>query len=179
MQRHSKPFECPECTKGFGSKKDLERHRSSIHAEERPFVCLWPACRRGQQGWARRDNYRRHVQMVHSGVYAPPPPPAAAEEGLGAAPGVRKRRRADTGESVEDEEAGPRDEQRGQVDSVRALERVVEEKTFELELTRNQDEMRRKDERIKDLEWALGESRELLAKYKEMMHSRLMGHAAA
>lgn len=96
--------------------------------------------------------------MVHGGEYGPPlAVPVAAEDtpGRAATPGKRKREDIDKPESPEYR--------------MKTLERVVEEQAAEH--ARSVDELRRKDEKIRDLEWVLRETRQFLSEYKEM-HSR-------
>ncbi|RYP01692.1 hypothetical protein DL764_006155 [Monosporascus ibericus] len=95
MNRHEKPFMCDICPQRFGSKKELQRHESSKHSDDKPFVCTWPQCKRSPQGWAREDNYRRHVRTVHHGEYGPTALPSRAGEVLNSS-ASRKRRREES-----------------------------------------------------------------------------------
>jgi zinc finger double-stranded RNA-binding protein len=61
---------CVSCDRTFQSRKDLDRHlRSKKHNGSiagGTFKCLedW-CCVRGQKGFSRLDNFKRHVYAVH------------------------------------------------------------------------------------------------------------------
>ncbi|RYP91693.1 hypothetical protein DL770_002218 [Monosporascus sp. CRB-9-2] len=123
MNRHEKPFMCDICRQRFGSKKELQRHESSKHSDDKPFVCTWPQCKRSRQGWAREDNYRRHVRTVHHGEYGPTALPSRAGD-VPNNSASRKRRRE---ESEDDADSDFRSESRRKDERIRDLEERIEE----------------------------------------------------
>lgn len=70
---HTRPFKCkePACdSEGFSLRKDLERHRKSIHptAGDTTVFCPDQHCKYsvvGGVGFTRQDNYRRHMTTKH------------------------------------------------------------------------------------------------------------------
>ncbi|RYP50005.1 hypothetical protein DL768_004360 [Monosporascus sp. mg162] len=105
---------------GFGSKKELQRHESSKHSDDKPFVCTWPQCKRSRQGWAREDNYHRHVRTVHHGEYGPTTLPSRAGD-VPNSSASRKRRRE---KSEDDAESDYRSTSRGKDEKIRDLEEI-------------------------------------------------------
>ncbi|KAH8588493.1 hypothetical protein B0O99DRAFT_600727 [Bisporella sp. PMI_857] len=72
--RHAKPYICqvPGCPRveGFSTKSDLDRHAQHKHPElsakvER-YRCRFPGCKSADKSWPRLDNFRSHLQRVHS-----------------------------------------------------------------------------------------------------------------
>lgn len=72
----SRPFQChvPGCYRptGFISQNDLDRHLRSVH-RDRTVPGQWLVCPHGQCAnkdpqklWSRADNFRSHLQRVHS-----------------------------------------------------------------------------------------------------------------
>lgn len=171
-KRHNKPFACHECPHKFGSKKELDRHRASIHSEEKPFRCAWPNCKRSQKGWPREDNYHRHVRTVHGGEAAPPPAgPVAAGYTPDQAATPRKRRK-----ESEESEGGPCTVMdRGDTSvQVATLQRIVDELTAES--SRKDEEIRMMKDRISDLGQRLAASKEISDGFREM-YNQLRAHA--
>ncbi|RYP36084.1 hypothetical protein DL767_003556 [Monosporascus sp. MG133] len=120
MNRHEKPFVCGVCRQGFGSKKELQRHESSKHSDDKPFVCTWPQCKRSRQGWPREDNYHRHVRTVHHGQYGPTALPSRAGEVPNNSVS-RKRRRE---RSEDDTDSDFRSTSRVKDEKIRDLEEI-------------------------------------------------------
>ncbi|RYO93165.1 hypothetical protein DL766_005700 [Monosporascus sp. MC13-8B] len=123
VNRHEKPFMCDICRRRFGSKKEVQRHESSIHSDEKPFICTWPQCKRSRQGWAREDNYQRHVRTVHHGEYGPA---ALLSSGVGVRSNLASRKRQRE-EREEDAESDFRSEPRRKDEKTRDLEERIEE----------------------------------------------------
>ncbi|KAF3932732.1 hypothetical protein ABW19_dt0204824 [Dactylella cylindrospora] len=60
------PCDAPGCDKAFCLRKDLQRHKQTIHAEEKPeFHCPVPECKRFVHGFTRKDNLRYHIMKLH------------------------------------------------------------------------------------------------------------------
>lgn len=61
----------------FGTKTHLDRHINDKHKKTRKFYCTVPNCNFSKQGggksFPRKDNWRRHMQNIHS-VNNPPEP---------------------------------------------------------------------------------------------------------
>ncbi|KAM0339135.1 hypothetical protein ACHAPU_011047 [Fusarium lateritium] len=76
--KHSLPWHCnvPGCArdKGFTSKNDLDRHRRTVHSDRtvagRTFVCNIGVCAKKSKRWPRADNFRSHLQRIHSKTYS-------------------------------------------------------------------------------------------------------------
>lgn len=64
---HDRPHHCPvaRCTNSFAYAKDLKRHLSTKHSNERPFLCPYKCCKFSQRGFKREDNRLRHMQSAH------------------------------------------------------------------------------------------------------------------
>jgi len=65
MDRHNRPYNCSVCMKGFGSKSDLQRHRTSKHRRNAAFFCNESGCGRSQLGFTRKDHLAQHIRQVH------------------------------------------------------------------------------------------------------------------
>jgi len=67
MDRHERPFVCPEqsCNKrAFPNRGTLQRHQHSVHSN--PHICCpVRSCRRHTKGFARKDNLREHIRRAH------------------------------------------------------------------------------------------------------------------
>lgn len=69
--RHNKIHKCELCNTSFGTPNDLERHRKSRHQETphcepfEQFKCFGRGCRDPEKLWARRDNFKAHIQRRH------------------------------------------------------------------------------------------------------------------
>ena len=61
IKRHS----CDRCGMSFGSRKDVDRHRRSIHEKSTLYVCYETGCHRSGRGFPRKDNYEKHLRNVH------------------------------------------------------------------------------------------------------------------
>ncbi|XXH03550.1 hypothetical protein Hte_009955 [Hypoxylon texense] len=72
-QRHDKPFKCevPGCarTEGFSTPNDLDRHKRSLHPDEKAagsrYRCPIGPCQNKDKIWPRADNFRAHMKRVH------------------------------------------------------------------------------------------------------------------
>ncbi|KAF2242892.1 hypothetical protein BU26DRAFT_555056 [Trematosphaeria pertusa] len=62
------------CTRAFTSRNDLERHlktkkhrNDATHSGDAVGLlrCKVPWCKRGKEGWARKDHYMRHMERMH------------------------------------------------------------------------------------------------------------------
>ena len=53
---------CNDCNKGFGSKRNLNRHRALVHQGERPHQC--PGCKKTD---GKKHNMKTHIAIVHQG----------------------------------------------------------------------------------------------------------------
>lgn len=62
----SKNAKCADCNSSFTLRKDLERHRLSVHAQKR-WECSIPGCRRSSEGYRRRDALLLHMKK-HNGT---------------------------------------------------------------------------------------------------------------
>ncbi|KAI1245221.1 hypothetical protein MGN70_012111 [Eutypa lata] len=154
-KRHDKPFICDECPDRFGSKKELDRHQSSKHSLERPFVCSWPQCERSRRGWPRKDNYDRHVRDVHKGQHEPTAPLLIeGDVPSGGSAISRKRQREDS----DDSESDLRSELRKRDERIRELEQELGETRRSLNETRGS---------LNDTKIVLNEYKELCTHYKE------------
>ncbi|KAF4972897.1 hypothetical protein FSARC_640 [Fusarium sarcochroum] len=98
--KHSLPWVCDVsgCSreKGFTSKNDLDRHKKTVHGDRsvggRTFVCNIGNCAKKSKFWPRADNFRSHLQRIHSKTYQANddlseyvhrPPPSQDLEGIG------------------------------------------------------------------------------------------------
>ncbi|KAM0198178.1 hypothetical protein ACHAPA_007276 [Fusarium lateritium] len=76
--KHSLPWHCnvSGCVreKGFTSKNDLDRHKRTVHGDctvsGRTFVCTIGNCAKKIKRWPRADNFRSHLQRIHSKSYS-------------------------------------------------------------------------------------------------------------
>ncbi|KAN0110733.1 hypothetical protein V8E51_007120 [Hyaloscypha variabilis] len=70
LRYHQKPKQCPTCSKNFGITTHLERHINSAHLSTKIWYCPNETCKysraAGKGGFARKDNWRRHVKGKHS-----------------------------------------------------------------------------------------------------------------
>ncbi|KAI0179123.1 hypothetical protein GGR52DRAFT_588879 [Hypoxylon sp. FL1284] len=72
-QRHDKPYKCDVegCLRivGFSTPNDLDRHKRSLHPDERAagnrYRCPIGVCRTRDKIWPRADNFRAHMKRVH------------------------------------------------------------------------------------------------------------------
>ncbi|KAI1852295.1 hypothetical protein JX266_002473 [Neoarthrinium moseri] len=65
--KQPKAFCCPEpdCDVEFGTERELQRHRESIHNGSK-FPCMVTGCKRGPRNPCnRKDNLQRHMRKVH------------------------------------------------------------------------------------------------------------------
>lgn len=54
------------CGRGFCLRKDLIRHKQTIHANDKPeFFCPVENCKRNIRGFSRKDNLRYHIVQLH------------------------------------------------------------------------------------------------------------------
>ena len=74
---HAKPFRCSNTgcsrnTDGFATSNDLARHERSVHIRSiegggiGAFKCFAPGCAKAEKIWPRKDNFRQHLQRMHS-----------------------------------------------------------------------------------------------------------------
>ncbi|CZR66261.1 uncharacterized protein PAC_16162 [Phialocephala subalpina] len=77
MKKHTLDFKCDVagCTSdGFRYRKDRDRHIREKHPEasdSQLFFCPEQTCKHSRErgkGFARKDNYRRHVKKAHPGL---------------------------------------------------------------------------------------------------------------
>jgi len=74
MLKHDKPWICeiPGCKrhgKGFTTINDLNRHKKSVHrinALTGSYQCASNTCRSKDKVWPRLDNFKQHVQRMHT-----------------------------------------------------------------------------------------------------------------
>jgi uncharacterized C2H2 Zn-finger protein len=64
-KRHDRQYQCPECSRNFGARKDLGRHQTTVHRHLAPFQCNVPNCPRGKNPFGRLDNLVRHMKNAH------------------------------------------------------------------------------------------------------------------
>lgn len=62
----SKNVRCEDCNSSFTLRKDLERHKLSVHVQKR-WECSIPGCRRSSEGYRRRDALLNHMKK-HTGT---------------------------------------------------------------------------------------------------------------
>jgi len=74
MKRHDRPYQCsiPNCpSSGFPSSQDRDRHVKARHPETVPqeqfLYCPVQTCKYATKGFARADNFQRHMKQ-HPGV---------------------------------------------------------------------------------------------------------------
>ncbi|CAI6336382.1 unnamed protein product [Periconia digitata] len=83
-------FPCDTCKRPFRYKKDLERHRFSIHDRRPSWFCPALECRFAKQGFSRKDKAFQHVKTHRSNSDAILKPIFAAEgaslRSIGSAP---------------------------------------------------------------------------------------------
>ena len=81
LKKHNPPFKCTldQCGEAFRYKKDLIRHQGSKHHEivrHLPiWYCSYSNCKFSRErgsGFARKDNYNRHIQTQHGGCVSGP-----------------------------------------------------------------------------------------------------------
>ncbi|KAF2254767.1 hypothetical protein BU26DRAFT_144876 [Trematosphaeria pertusa] len=56
------PFCCETCGRSFKYKKDLERHKHSVHNSQASWFCPVEGCRFAVQGFSRKDKAFQHVK---------------------------------------------------------------------------------------------------------------------
>lgn len=74
MLKHSKPFKCDirNCkrnSQGFTTSNDLDRHKKSVHRirlGDKSYQCASEACRNKRKVWPRLDNFKQHIDRMHS-----------------------------------------------------------------------------------------------------------------
>ncbi|KAG5914991.1 hypothetical protein E4U42_000212 [Claviceps africana] len=86
INRHSKPHKCcfRNCTKGFATQNDLDRHKRTVHRREFLdkrntilYECLHCKDQRGKSNarkkteWPRKDNFLAHLDRIHHIRYRP------------------------------------------------------------------------------------------------------------
>jgi len=79
LRYHARENVCtePGCgnTKGFGTARDLERHRRTKHGlDKEAHYCLAPGCKHAVQPMSRKDNAKRHMWRKHGIRYQPDGP---------------------------------------------------------------------------------------------------------
>ncbi|KIW94011.1 uncharacterized protein Z519_05327 [Cladophialophora bantiana CBS 173.52] len=62
--------ECPQSTRGFATRNDLDRHLKSVHKinnrKARVYRCFAKDCNKAGKEWPRLDNFKQHLQKVHA-----------------------------------------------------------------------------------------------------------------
>ncbi|KAG5983644.1 hypothetical protein E4U55_007632 [Claviceps digitariae] len=86
INRHNKPHKCGfrNCTKGFATQNDLDRHKRTVHRKEYLdkgntilYECLHCKDRQGKSNarkkteWPRKDNFLAHLDRIHHIRYRP------------------------------------------------------------------------------------------------------------
>ncbi|KAG6013410.1 hypothetical protein E4U54_006768, partial [Claviceps lovelessii] len=86
INRHNKPHKCGfhNCTKGFATQNDLDRHKRTVHRKEYLgkgnmilYECLHCKDQRGKLNtrkkteWPRKDNFLAHLDRMHHIRYRP------------------------------------------------------------------------------------------------------------
>jgi hypothetical protein len=66
VSKNIRRFACNQCKGAFRSRKDLNRHVSSIHEKTLQFFCEEAGCRRGHKGFARKDHLLAHHRRMHT-----------------------------------------------------------------------------------------------------------------
>jgi hypothetical protein len=75
QKNHTKPSQCPQCSKRFPSPKDLDRHNNSVHNNTIKYFCPYDYCRDAlkpemedwvQWGFRRKDHWLKHLRAEHS-----------------------------------------------------------------------------------------------------------------
>lgn len=67
---HTKPQQCPHCERSFGTVTHLRRHINVVHNTTVQFYCKVETCKffrvdSQSKGFARKDNWRRHINTAH------------------------------------------------------------------------------------------------------------------
>jgi hypothetical protein len=74
QKNHTRPFKCQQCSLGFPTPKDLERHNNSVHTTTTKYFCPHDYCRdslRPDQtsiitwGFRRKDHWQKHMRDEH------------------------------------------------------------------------------------------------------------------
>ena len=58
------PFSCALCNRTFQTKKDLNNHKSSVHADEKPFTCSFCSGSSGAS-FKRNSSLQKHLIKKH------------------------------------------------------------------------------------------------------------------
>ncbi|OTA67307.1 hypothetical protein K449DRAFT_390020 [Hypoxylon sp. EC38] len=69
-RKHTRPHECPQCSRRFRIAKDKDRHVATAHRDTasvplEDWVCREAKCKRNGKPFSRRDNYTKHLREVH------------------------------------------------------------------------------------------------------------------
>ena len=88
LDQHLKSFPCGEsnCSRKFGSKNDLSRHKREVHGQDdqgralKTLRCPHMKCKRNLRGFARPSNLREHVRKMHGSDRGSDP---SSTDGLG------------------------------------------------------------------------------------------------
>ncbi|KAH7396620.1 hypothetical protein DE146DRAFT_657255 [Phaeosphaeria sp. MPI-PUGE-AT-0046c] len=69
---HNRRFPCSDCSRAFGLRLDLERHKHTthkdIHGPRATFTCTNIGCTRLKKPFHRKDNFRRHLNRCRQTV---------------------------------------------------------------------------------------------------------------
>lgn len=71
-RKHNLRYKCVVCSAAFGLRKDLERHKSTVHKEsfstEVSLFCTNPGCATPMKEFNRKDNFKRHVERCREAI---------------------------------------------------------------------------------------------------------------
>ncbi|KAH7093127.1 hypothetical protein FB567DRAFT_167311 [Paraphoma chrysanthemicola] len=71
-RRHNLRYKCTLCTAAFGLRKDLERHKTTVHKDlfqsQTRLFCSNVGCATPDKEFNRRDNFQRHVERCRLAI---------------------------------------------------------------------------------------------------------------
>jgi uncharacterized C2H2 Zn-finger protein len=71
-RRHNLRYKCSLCTAAFGLRKDLERHKHTVHKDQfqsgTRLFCTNFGCATPKKEFNRRDNFHRHVERCRQAI---------------------------------------------------------------------------------------------------------------
>ncbi|KAF2025856.1 hypothetical protein EK21DRAFT_92893 [Setomelanomma holmii] len=72
QKRHNLRYKCILCTAAFGLRKDLERHKTTVHKDlfrsQTRLFCTNAGCATPTKEFNRRDNFQRHVDRCSQAI---------------------------------------------------------------------------------------------------------------